>query len=372
MVSSLLNKVLDLAVEIQQIPAPTFKEGSRAAFLRERFLAEGLQDVALDEIGNVYARLPGLESSPPVIVSAHTDTVFPESTSLKVVRTAERITAAGIGDNSLGVAGLLGLLWNLREQNISLPGDLWLVGNVGEEGLGDLRGMRAVVDRFENRPLAYLVLEGMALGQIYHRGLGVRRYLIQVQTPGGHSWVNYGAPSAVHELARLATRLLDLSLPSEPRSSLNIGLIAGGLSVNTIAAQAQLELDLRSEDYYTLLGIVQKVEILVRKANRPSVNVSLKIIGDRPVGKIPADHPLVNLAYRILLEQGIEPCLNIGSTDANIPLSMGLPAICLGLTMGNSAHTNREYIQTRPLSKGLRQIVAVVKGAYRELRPLKG
>jgi acetylornithine deacetylase/succinyl-diaminopimelate desuccinylase-like protein len=371
-VSSLLNKVLDLAVEIQQIPAPTFKEGSRAAFLRERFLAEGLQDVALDEIGNVYARLPGLESSPPVIVSAHTDTVFPESTSLKVVRTAERITAAGIGDNSLGVAGLLGLLWNLREQNISLPGDLWLVGNVGEEGLGDLRGMRAVVDRFGNQPLAYIVLEGMALGQIYHRGLGVRRYLIQVQTPGGHSWVNYGAPSAVHELARLATRLLDLSLPSEPRSSLNIGLIAGGLSVNTIAAQAQLELDLRSEDYYTLLGIVQKVEILVRKANRPSVNVSLKIIGDRPVGKIPADHPLVNLAYRILLEQGIEPCLNIGSTDANIPLSMGLPAICLGLTMGNSAHTNREYIQTRPLSKGLRQIVAVVKGAYRELRPLKG
>ena len=370
MISSILNDVLDLAVEIQQIPAPTFEEERRAAFLRERFMAENLQDVEMDEIGNVYARLPGRKSLPPVVVSAHTDTVFRETTKLKVERTAERISAAGIGDNSLGVAGLFGLLWLLRDQGILLPGDLWLVANVGEEGLGDLRGMRAVVDRFGNRPLAYIVLEGMALGQIYHRGLGVRRYLVQVQTPGGHSWVNYGSPSAVHELVRLANRLLGLSLPSEPRSSLNVGVIAGGLSVNTIASQARLELDLRSEDYSALLGIVGKVESLVRKANRPGVSANLEVIGDRPVGKIPADHPLVSLAYRSLLEQGVEPCLNIGSTDANIPLSMGLPAICLGLTMGNGAHTDREYIQTRPLSRGLRQVAAVVEGIYRDMRPI--
>lgn len=371
MISSIPNDVLDLAVEIQQIPAPTFHEASRAVFLRERFLSEGLQDVEIDEIGNVYARLPGGASKPPIVVSAHTDTVFSESTSLSVDRTAERVTGPGIGDNSLGVAALFGLLWQLRDQSISLPGDLWFVANVGEEGLGDLRGMRAVVDRFANHPLAYIILEGMALGQIYHRGLGVRRYRVQVRTAGGHSWVNYGSPSAVHELARLADSLLSLQLPSEPRSSLNIGVIAGGLSVNTIAAQAHMELDLRSEDYYTLLGIVGKVESLMRKFNRPGVSVSLKVIGDRPVGRIPADHPLVKLAYRSLIEQGLEPCLNIGSTDANIPLSKGFPAICLGITRGNGAHTEREYIQIHPLSKGLRQVSAVVEGAFQELRPLQ-
>jgi acetylornithine deacetylase/succinyl-diaminopimelate desuccinylase-like protein len=137
----------------------------------------------------------------------------------------------------VGVASLFGLLWALREERVELPGDLWLVGNVGEEGLGDLRGMRAVVARFGDQPLAYIILEGMALGQIYHRGLAVRRYRITAQTGGGHSWVDFGKPSAVHELARLVTHLADLALPAQPRTTLNVGVIAGG-RLRTIAADA--------------------------------------------------------------------------------------------------------------------------------------
>ncbi|MEN8173180.1 MAG: M20/M25/M40 family metallo-hydrolase, partial [Chloroflexota bacterium] len=242
------EQTLTLAIEIQQIPAPTFGEGDRAEFIKSRFEAEGIAEVDRDSMGNVYARIPGQGSSRPVILSAHSDTVFSKDTDLSIRRTADKIQGPGIGDNSLGTAGLFSLLWMLQEREISLPGDLWLVANVGEEGLGDLRGMRAVVDRFGSEPLAYIVLEGMSLGQIYHRALGVQRYRIRIQTKGGHSWANYGVPSAVHELAALVTKLTAIKLPRKPRTTLNVGMISGGTSINTIAAEASLELDLRSED----------------------------------------------------------------------------------------------------------------------------
>lgn len=200
--ASLSARVLDLAVTIQQIPAPPFGEAQRAEFVRQRFAVEGLEAVSLDALGNVFACLPGSGRSKPLVVSAHLDTVFPFDTDLKVRREADRIFGPGIGDNSLGVAGLFGLLWALRQERgdqPGLPGDLWLVANVGEEGLGDLRGIRAVVERFKDEPLAYLILEGMAFGQVYHRALGVQRYRITVRTEGGHSWVDYGRHSAIHE-----------------------------------------------------------------------------------------------------------------------------------------------------------------------------
>ena len=364
---SILNRVLDIAVKIQQIPAPTFEEAQRAAFLRDRFQKEELCDVSVDETGNVYGRLPGEGSAPPLIISAHSDTVFPATTNLKVLRERDRIYGPGIGDNSLGVAGLFGLLWAINHYGIKLPGDLWLVSNVGEEGLGDLRGMRAVVERFGDQVLAYLVVEGMALGQIYHRGLGVRRYQISVRTSGGHSWVDYGRPSAIHELAALIGRLDSLDLPKQPRTSLNVGVIAGGTSVNTIAAEAHLELDLRSENVQTLHRLIDQVKGLVDAANREDVQVSVEVIGDRPAGKISSEHPLVELAIRCIEAQGFLPSLGIGSTDANIPLSRGIPAICLGVSTGGNAHTLNEYINLAPVEKGLDQLVALVQGVYQEL-----
>ncbi len=349
-----------MAIAIQQIPAPTFHEGDRAEFVRQRFSEEGLADVNKDDTGNVYARLPGLGSGKELVVSAHLDTVFLPNIDLHVEREGRQIHAAGIGDNSVGVAALIGLVWALRERRQVLPGDLWLVANVCEEGLGNLRGMRAVVDRFGSRPLAYVVLEGMALGQVYHRGLGVRRYRITVQTQGGHSWIDYGKPSAIHELTALSTRIAELELPRLPRTTLNIGMISGGTSVNTIAAEAMLELDLRSEDAGTLEELARQVEHIVHLSGKPGVTVKAEIIGERPSGELPAGHPLVALAMDCLRLSGIEPHLNTGSTDANLPLSRGLPSVTIGLTTGGRGHSVQEFINLAPLEKGMDQALQLV------------
>lgn len=364
---NIYDRVLDLATQIQQIPAPTFDEMGRAEMIRDRFLSENLSDVEIDKLGNVFARLPGEGLSRPVVVSAHSDTVFPRETDLTIRRDSGKIFGPGIGDNCLGVAGLFGLLWELRQKSISLSGDLWLVANVCEEGLGDLKGMRAVVEHFGSQPLAYLILEGMAYGEIFHRGLGVQRYRITAHTEGGHSWADYGIPSAIHDLSTLVTKLTALGLPQQPRTSLNVGVISGGTSINTIAAQAYLELDLRSEDPEALRNLVRQVEALVLAANTPSVKIETEIIGQRPAGEIPTDHPLVKLAVEILESQGTRPHLNIGSTDANIPLSQGLPAICIGLTHGRGAHTTGEYIFTGYLQKGMDQLLEVVTKIFKGL-----
>ena len=361
------ERVLRLAAEIQQIPGPTFDESQRAAFIRDRFVSSGLADVSLDEVGNVYACLPGRGKTLPLVVSAHIDTVFPAGTELPLEFQEGQIKGPGIGDNALGVAGLFGLTWSLLEKGITLPGDLWLVANVGEEGLGNLRGMRAVVQRFGKGSLAYLVLEGLALGQIYHRGLSVQRYRISVHTQGGHSWVDFGRPSAVNILAGLILRLAALPLPKQPRTTLNVGVITGGNSINTIASSAEMEVDLRSEDGRCLDELVTQVVNLAQRTNQEDVLVKVEMIGQRPAGEIPAAHPLVCLAVQCLEEQSLEAHLSVGSTDINLPLSLGLPGICIGLSRGGGAHTIEEYVEKAPLARGLSQLVCLVERAYHTL-----
>lgn len=362
--SALCDQILERACAIHQIPAPTFDESERAAAVQAWFAAEGLADVATDACGNVYARLPGSGAARPLVVSAHLDTVFPRSTDLTIKHSPGRISAPGIGDNSLGVAGLFGLLWSLRQARQSLPGDLWLAANTAEEGLGNLQGMQGVVQRFGATPQAYIILEGMALGSVYHRALGSQRYRIQAHTAGGHSWVDYGQPSAVHELARLAAGLGALPVPTQPRSSLNIGVFQGGTSVNTIANQAELMLDLRSEGPQALGQLAAQVQALVAAVQRPGVTFTSELVGKRPTGEIPASHPLVRLAVECLAAQGLAAALNIGSTDANIPLSQDLPAVTIGLTNGGGAHTPAEYIQTAPLRQGMAQLVLLVERLF--------
>lgn len=361
----LLQRVLDLAIEIQQIPSPTFKEGRRAEFMRHRFIEENLASIEVNEIGNVQACLRGGSTAPPIVVSAHLDSVFPLDTNLGVEFAGDRITGPGIGDNAVGLAGLLGLVWAIRDTALQLSSDLWLVANVGEEGLGDLRGMRSLVDQFGNQPKAYLVIEGMALGQVYHRGLGVHRSRISINTSGGHSWVNYGKPSAVHEIAELVCSLLEIELPEHPRTTINVGEISGGISVNTIAAEAHIILDLRSEDEETLEELTKEVEVAALDRQNEEVKVFIERIGERPVGVLPPDHPLVNLAVNSLEAVGVQARLNIGSTDANIPLCRGLPAICLGLTTGDGAHTLGEFIHTAPLEQGLQQLLFIIESLDR-------
>lgn len=358
---TLSQHTLDLAIQIQQIASPTFAEGPRGEFVRDLFIQEKLKDVSMDSVGNVYARLPGKQKkAKALIVSAHLDTVFPASTNLQIKREAGKVFGPGIGDNSVAVASLFGILWTLRERGIELKQDVWFVANVGEEGLGDLRGMREVVDRFGSDVLGYLVLEGLALGHIYHRAIGVKRYRIAAKTRGGHSWSDYGQPSAVHELAALVTQLTSIRLPREPRTTMNVGVIHGGTGVNVLAAEARCELDLRSEEPATLTKLIHQVEELLIKAGREGVKIQAEVIGERPAGNIPDDHEFVKLAMNCVQQQGIEPVLTAGSTDANIPLSQNIPAVVMGITIGSGAHTLEEYIETGPMEKGLESIVSFI------------
>lgn len=365
--NELVNRVVELAVKIQQIPAPTFEEKQRAEFVLALLAGEGLVDVSMDDAGNAYGRWTsaGAVGAKPLIISAHLDTVFPAGTDLSVTRNPGQIHGPGLGDNSLGVAALFGLLWMLRERRIEPAGDIWFVANTCEEGLGDLRGMKAVVDRFGADIRAYLVLEGLALGHVYHRAVGVRRYRITARTSGGHSWSDYGRPSAIHELSKLVVQLTSLELPFQPRTTMNVGKISGGTSVNVIAAEASLDLDLRSEGQEALAGLISVVEKLIQNAGRPDVCLETLVIGQRPAGQISPHHPLVRLGEDCLRELGINPNLTSGSTDANIPLSRGYPAVVLGISTGGSAHTVHEFINTEPVAPGLEQLARFVERVWK-------
>lgn len=359
---TLTDRLLDLAMQIQQIPAPTFAEGARAEFVRDFFIKEKLKDVSMDSLGNVFARWLGKgKKAKALVVSAHLDTVFSAGINLQIKREAGRIVAPGIGDNSIGVAALFGIIWLLRERKIVLKHDLWLVANVGEEGLGDLCGMRGVVERFGKNVLGYLVLEGLALGHVYHRAIGVKRYRITAKTAGGHSWSDYGQPSAVHELASLVTQLTAIRLPRQPRTTMNVGTIGGGTGINVLAAEAKCELDLRSEDPKTLAKLADQVEQLLSHASREGLKIMAEVIGERPAGGISAEHEWVQLAVRCSQVQGLEGMLTTGSTDANIPLSQNIPAVVMGITSGGGAHTMYEYIDINPVEQGLESLARFVE-----------
>ena len=355
--------LLDRAIAIQQIPAPTFDEKARAAYVAREFASLGLRAVELDDLGNVYALRPGGPAR-SLLVTAHTDTVFPVGTDLTVRREGERVYGPGLGDNSLGVAGLFALVETLNDQAVATPGDLWLAANVGEEGLGDLRGMRAVIDRLGGSVRATIVIEGMSYGHVYHQAIGVHRLRVIVRGDGGHSWHDYGRPSAIHGLVQLAAGLIALAVPAEPRTTLNIGEIGGGTSVNTIAREASLELDLRSEDPATLAALVARVSDALAACSLDGLNVTTTVTSERPAGSIALDHPLLRLAAESLRELGVEPVFERGSTDANIPLSRGLPATVIGLCHGGNAHRPDEYIETALLENGLKHLVKVVLGSY--------
>ncbi len=362
-----LETLTQLCIQIQQIPAPTGQEEGRATWIEARLRALGLADVGRDELHNVLARVPGRTARPALLVSAHTDTVFATDTNLAVRPDpqAGRLYGPGIGDNSAGVAALLALAQELAALPPP-PVDIWLAANSGEEGLGDLRGMRAVVDRLQDRLGACLVLEGMGLGRIVHRALGSRRFRIRVTAPGGHSWSDFGSASAVHVLAHIAADLTRMRVPITPRTTFNIGRMVGGTSVNTIAQHAALELDIRSEATASLEATVEQALEIVRRYQTPrwqrhQVQVAVETIGDRPMGEIPADHPLVVAATQALRQTGHggPVDLRMSSTDANIPLSRGIPAICVGVTEGGNAHRLEEWIDPTLLPRGMQYLLTL-------------
>lgn len=364
-----LEEALDLAIEIQQIPSPTFHEADRADFVRTRFSELGLVDVQQDEMHNVFGRLPGTNPDlPPVIISAHIDTVFDQATDLTVTRLngeGENILyGPGLADNSMGVAGILLLADVLGRFNIRPKTDIWFVGNVAEEGLGDLKGMRSVVQRFQQAE-AYIIVEGGSYGHIFHGAIGVRRYRITVRTDGGHSWGNFGSPSAIHILGRFIAAVDDLVVPRKPKTTYNVGVIEGGTTINSIASEAALLLDLRSAGPEELSTLVVQVKKLVDKFGRKKgVKVEMEEIGNRPAGEIPVDTPLVVWATQALTEVGFDTySLLSGSTDANIPISKGYPAVCIGLANAGNTHRLDEYLDPTHLTNGLCQLLLLTLAA---------
>lgn len=366
-----LEDILDRVAHIQQVPAPTFAEEKRSRLVEADMNALGLVDVMGDDIHNVYGRLPATTplTGRPLVISAHLDTVFPMETDLTLTRTDRYLCGPGVGDNSTGVAGILEVARSILAHKLAHDGDIWFVANVGEEGLGDLRGMRAVVDRFGGAA-RYVVVEGGLFGQLSYQGIGVKRFRIEANAPGGHSWGNFGAASAIHVLAHLITDLDGLTLPVEPKTTYNVGLIEGGTSINTIAQHATLWLDLRSEDAGMLSELVAQVEHLVGIYNRQHVidgtGVSLTVtqVGDRPPGRAKRNSPLAKWSRAALRQVGHADVRTIASsTDANVPLSRGYEAICIGLTESANSHRLDEYIVTTPLPAGLGQLLLVALAA---------
>ena len=357
-----LERWIQRTLTLQAIPAPTFGEAERARCMLSEFRSAGLREVEFDTLGNLYARVPG-DNRPPVVVSAHLDSVFSPSTDLAHRRSRARLTGPGIGDNAVALAALVELAGDLPDQRPA--GDIWLVANVCEEGLGNLRGMTEVVGRFGKAVSAYLVLEGLALGHIYHRALPVRRYRLQARARGGHSWIHWDRPSALHRLLRLGEQLLQIPLPRDPRTTLNIGTMNGGRSINTIADEATLDLDLRSESDRALEELESRIREIITRSQDELVRLRLELVGSRPGGDLRPDHPLVLAACESLRRNGErERTLEAGSTDASVPLNRGLPAICVGVTKGGEAHTLQEYVEIRPMRRGYLSLVQLIEAAF--------
>jgi tripeptide aminopeptidase len=357
--------VIERAVEIARIASPTGQERTKSLAIAALFRENGLIDVVTDEIGDTVARIPGVNPGPPLLLAAHIDTVFPLDTPLRIERTDDRVAGPGIGDNSLGIASVLALPRLLDELGVQPAVDVLLTGNVGEEGLGDLRGIRKVMD---DRPEigAVIAIEGHNLGRVTHVAVGSRRLRVRVTGEGGHSWGDFGASNAIHGAAEIIHELCRIPLPANPKTTLNVGVIEGGTSINTIAASAWFNLDLRSVEAFALQRLAERVNRVLTMRRR-GITVDVEVVGDRPAGVASAESRFVRLAVDVLDEVGVTPAGDASSTDANIPISRGIPAICIGLTTGGGVHREDEYIDIAPVSRGLAQLLVLTVCAAEEL-----
>lgn len=352
------ERFVEELVTLSQIPAPTFGEGRRAEHVARRLRELGLADTRIDETGNVLACLGDGEAGRGPAFVAHLDTVFPIETDVSVENRDGRLYGPGIGDNGAGVAGVLLMLEAMHVHAIALERPLWIVASTGEEGLGDLRGVRAAMGTLRSKVDCVLAIEGALLGRVTHQAVGSLRWNVSFAGPGGHSWHDFGRPSAINAAAAAITALAHLEVPSEPRTTFNVGRIAGGLGVNVIASEASFLLDLRSTDAAALTGLTARAERCVQQAaDAEGVEFQLETVGQRPAGAIPRSSPLVQTASRVLRLLGLEPRYESASTDANIPLSEGIPAITVGITHGGGVHTEDEWIEIAPCAAGVRQLL---------------
>jgi acetylornithine deacetylase/succinyl-diaminopimelate desuccinylase-like protein len=362
-------------IRLCSIPAPPFGEAERAAYLMERFREHGLREARTDEEGNCVALRAGRTLSPLLVVSAHLDTVFPAGTDFTVRREQHRLLAPGISDDGCGLVALVALLRALEACAIETEGSILFVGTVGEEGEGNLRGARHLLTggRWAKSVDAFISFDGPGVERITHAALGSRRYRVHLRGPGGHSWGDFGAANPVHALGRAVARLASYPAPLEPRTTFNVGRIAGGASVNVIPREATMDVDLRSasaEELQRLDAFFRRAvreacddENAGRRAGDPPLELDLKLIGDRPSGETPTDALLVRLAEEATRACGYQPRLDRSSTDSNVAISLGIPAITIGAggSSGNS-HTLDEWYDARGRDIGLKRALLVMLG----------
>lgn len=360
--TSTLEHVLDETAHLCQIPAPTFEEAERAAYVAARMQAIGLEDVQTDSLHNVTGLLGDAKSGPTTLVAAHLDTVFPRATPLEVRRTAQRLYGPGIGDNCVAVASMLSVATAMRRLHPAPTGRVIFAASVGEEGLGNLCGIRALLDTWEGQVDSVIAVEGHGLDEVRTIGIGSTRLEVTFTGPGGHSWGAFGTPSAIHALGHAIHQIAALDVPQEPKTTFNVGIVDGGGSVNTIAPRASMLVDLRSVDPGQLALIEQRVAQICEAVQRDTrVQVSSRIVGQRPAAALAMEHPLCQGVNAIRQVLHLRPAGGTAaSTDANLPLSRGIPAVCLGITRGAMAHTVQEYIDTAPVSSGLQQLFLTI------------
>lgn len=348
------------AARLCVIPAPTGEEGRRADYVARRLAELGFAGtVQRDDAGNVWAKRPGRGGGTNVLLAAHLDTVFSPEQHHDVVRDGDILRAPSIGDNSVGVAAVLAAA-DILSKDIDLPGDVTYAFTVGEEGLGNLRGMKTLLPQIVHDVGAALVIEGMGLGRLTNGAVGSRRYQVTFHAPGGHSWNAFGNASAIHSMARAIARIDTIAVPLEPKTTYTVGVVRGGQSVNSIAAEAEMLVDMRSIDAARLDELVENVRQAVLLAEQePGVTVDIAVIGDRPAGMVAQEHPVIQTIAAVQTKLGLTPRYGASSTDGNMPISLGIPTATLGITTGENEHRVDEYIHLAPLRQGLTQLVLV-------------
>jgi acetylornithine deacetylase/succinyl-diaminopimelate desuccinylase-like protein len=358
--------VTDQQVSLTEIPAPETKEAQRGEYFKGLLESAGLK-VRVDRTGNVVAERPGSDTNSVILLAAHLDTVFPEGTDVRVKRNASRLSAPGIADNGAGLAALAGLARALTESRIQTTKTIVIAGDVGEEGEGNLRGIRALVDEYGSRLAAVIAVDGASTEHITTQGIASHRFDVSITGPGGHSWSDFGAPNPITALSRGIVKFSALPMPDEPRSSYNFAVIEGGTSVNSIPARAAVKVDLRSEDEAqvekmerALRDAMQagaKEEMSVSRGSNDSLQVDFRSLGSRPAGKLPDSAPLLETLRSVDRYLGNRSRLERSSTDANIPLSLGIPAVSLGGGgKGAGSHTLAEWYDPTGRELGLKRL----------------